>query len=260
MNGPLLAAAGLGRIFVRRRSLIGPPRAAVRALEDVSLAVPRGASIGVVGESGSGKTTLARLLAGLDTPSAGTVTLDGRPLASFPPVARYRRVQYVFQDPTSALNPRKRVQAIIAAPLQALLGMSRPARRTRVQALLRTVGLTEAHAGRYPHAFSGGQAQRIVLARALAAQPEILILDEPVSALDVSIQAQLLVLLRELRRRLGLTYVFVSHDLAVVEQICDSVLVMQRGRIVEAGPCRTVFRQPQHPYTRELIAAVPRLA
>lgn len=257
---PILAAENLEKSFGGGRTLLGRRRPLLRAVDRVSLAVPRGRTVGVVGESGSGKSTLARLLVGLLRPSAGTIRLDGEPIQDLTGPARlpvYRSVQMVFQDPVGALNPRKTVGQILEGPLQALLGMDRARRRDRVTELMELVGLGSALIGRYPHALSGGQAQRIGIARALAAEPRLLVLDEPVSALDVSIQAQILQLLRDLQDRLGLGYLFISHDLAVIETLSDTVLVMQQGRVVETGPCRTVFRAPTHAYTRALMDAVP---
>lgn len=236
----VLEARGVTRVFARRPGLIGRPREVTRAVDDVSFAVPRGARIGLVGESGSGKTTLGRMLAGLLAPSAGTVLSGGEPLHRLAPRERFRRVQYAFQDPAGALNPRKRIGTILEAPLAGLHGMSRSARAARRAELMRLTGLAAELAGRYPHELSGGQAQRAVIARALAADPEVLVLDEPVAALDVSIQAQILALLRDLQARLGLTCVLISHDLAVIEHFCDTAAVMYRGRIVERGDCRTL--------------------
>jgi peptide/nickel transport system ATP-binding protein len=215
-----------------------------------------------VGESGSGKSTLARVLIGLETPSAGELLWEGRLTAGFS-VADWRRcwrkAQYVFQDAQSALNPRHTLGQTLQAALSRLLHLSATARGERVDALLDRVGLEPSFRDRYPHELSGGQAQRGVLARALAVEPQALILDEPVSALDVSIQAQILTLLRDLRRDLHLTYLFISHDLAVVERLCEEILVMKDGRAVERGRREEVFRSPKAAYTRKLIEAVPNL-
>ena len=211
------------------RSLLGRRRTSHRAVDGVSLTLRRGATLGIVGESGCGKSTLAL----------------------------HRKVQMVFQDPLGSLNPRKTVRQILEVPLRSLRGMGAPARRDRVGELMRLVSLRAEFADRYPHEFSGGQCQRIGIARALAAEPEIIVLDEPVSALDVSVQAQVLKLLQDLQARLGVAYLFISHDLAVVEAIADTVAVMHAGRIVERGEAAQVFLAPQHAYTRELIGAIP---
>ncbi len=260
MPEPLLAGENLVRTFGGGRSWLGARRASFAAVDGVSLAVDRGRTVGVVGESGCGKSTLARLLVGLLTPTSGALRLDGRAVATFDAAARrrfHRTVQLVFQDPVSALNPRKTVRRILEGPLEALTPLDRSARRQRVGELMDLVGLRPEFVERYPHEFSGGQAQRIGIARALAVEPDVVVLDEPVSALDVSIQAQVLALLRDLQARLGLAYVFISHDLAVVEALADEVLVMRAGRVVERGDRARIFRAPSHPYTRALLAAVP---
>jgi ABC-type oligopeptide transport system ATPase subunit len=235
-------------------------RPPLRAVDGVSIEVRRGRTLGVVGESGCGKSTLARMMVGLLQPTAGSIELDGRSveeLAREDRKALHRKVQMVFQDPLGSLNPRKTVRAILEAPLKALHGMDQKARRERVAELMSLVSLRAEFTERYPHEFSGGQAQRIGIARALAAEPELIILDEPVSALDVSVQAQVLSLLAELQKRLDLTYVFISHDLAVVETISDEVVVMYLGRIVERGSREQIFADPQHEYTRLLLSSVP---
>jgi len=260
MSDTLLAARDLSRHFGGGRRLLGRRRPVVKAVDGVSLELRAGATLGLVGESGSGKTTLGRLLSGLDQPTSGRVEWRGRDVAGLAP-GEWRefrqRVGYVFQDPASSLNPRKRVRQIIAAPLKVLVGMERRARAERVAELLDLVGLREEFKDRHPHEFSGGQGQRIVIARALAAEPEVIVLDEPTSALDVSIQAQILELLRDLQARLGLTYLFISHDLALVEQLCDEVAVMREGAVVERNERAALFSAPEHPYTRELLRAVP---
>ena len=232
----------------------------IRAVDDVSLEVPRGRTVGIVGESGSGKSTLARMMVGLLTATSGEIRLDGRDVAVLLGEDRralYRRVQMVFQDPLGSLNPRKTVRQILDAPLAKLEGLSPAARRERIKELMGLVRLRAEFADRYPHEFSGGQSQRIGIARALAAGPELIVLDEPVSALDVSVQAQILALLADLQARLNLTYVFISHDLAVVETIASEVAVMQRGKIVERGSRSDIFAKPQHEYTRLLLASIP---
>ncbi|MFB7246985.1 dipeptide ABC transporter ATP-binding protein [Streptomyces populi] len=243
----VLEAVGLRREFGR-----GKRRFA--AVDDVSLSVRRGETLGVVGESGSGKTTLGRMLVGLLEPTAGVVRYEGREQSGVRP-----SVQMVFQDPVSSLNPRRSVGESIADPLRARGEKDEGRVRGRVRELLERVGLDGAHYGRYPHEFSGGQRQRVGIARALAADPAVIVCDEPVSALDVTTQAQVVALLGELQRELGLALVFVAHDLAVVRQVSDHVAVMRRGRIVEHGPADEVYDSPRDPYTRQLLAAVPAL-
>lgn len=237
----------------------------VVAVDGVSLSVAEGETFALVGESGSGKTTLIRLLLRLAEPTAGSVRFDGQDLAELTP-ARLREVrrqmQVVLQDPYSSMDPRMRVTEIVAEPLvthdpETRGRKGRTRRRERVGDLLEAVGLARDVQDRYPHEFSGGQRQRISIARALALEPRVVVLDEPTSALDVSVQAQVLDLLADLQRRLHLTYVFVSHNLAVVRQVADRVAVMRHGRIVEVGEAESLFRSPQHPYTRELLDAVP---
>jgi oligopeptide/dipeptide ABC transporter ATP-binding protein len=260
MSQSLLHVESVSREFVVRHGWALGKRAAVQAVQSVTLTVERGETLGIVGESGSGKSTLARMLVGLDRPTEGRILIGedggglGRRHARAPGSSR---IQYVFQDPVSALNPRHRVRAILEAPLVHLVGMPGERRKRRLLELLDAVGLRAEHLDRYPHELSGGQAQRVGLARALAAEPEIIVLDEPVSALDVSIQAQILNLLIDLKRRLGLTYVFISHDLGVVESISDRVAVMYFGRIVEIGPASLVLGKPRHPYADLLIASAP---
>jgi len=252
----IFEARGLTRVYGR-----GVRR--VVALDGVDLTVGRGDRLGVVGESGSGKSTLIRLLAALDAPTAGSVTFEGRPVTGRPERELgflRRRVQLVFQDPRGSLDPRMKVRRIITEPLRSPLisrELSALDPDERVRELMEAVGLDYAAADRYPHEFSGGQRQRIAIARALAPKPHVLIADEPVSALDVSVRAQVLNLLSELVDRYGLTMIFVSHDLRVVRHICSTALVLQHGRVVEAGPAASVFEDPQQGYTRELLASVP---
>jgi len=227
----------------------------VRAVDGVSLAVPAGACFGVVGESGCGKSTLARLILGLHAPSAGDVLIDGRSLGAMDRRERARLIQPVFQDPFSSLNPRRRVRDIVALPLAAQ-GMRAAEATPRVHEMLERVGLVAEMAERLPAQLSGGQRQRVAIARALVLHPRIVICDEPTSALDVSVQAQILNLLTALRRDLGLTLLFISHNLAVVEHICDEVAVMYLGRIVERAETDALFRAPSHPYTKALLASV----
>ena len=235
----------------------------IRAVEDVTFSVEQGTTVGLVGESGSGKTTIGRALLKLTPANAtvsGRVSFDGREILplrerDFRPLRR--EIQMIFQDPFNSLNPRQRVASIIAEPLEIhCKEMSRADRRARVEELLDQVGLPREAAARYPHEFSGGQRQRIGIARALAARPRFIVCDEPVSALDVSVQAQIVNLLQDLQEQLGLTYLFIAHDLAVVEHISDHVLVMYHGRIVESASADAIYAHPQHEYTRRLLAAV----
>ncbi len=255
---PILEVVDLVRQYpLARHGLLGP-RAVVRALDGVSLAVPAGERLGIVGESGSGKSTLARLLLGLDHPTSGSVRFEGREIGGLPERSLRdvrRSVQIVFQDPMGSLDPRMTVRAIVAEPLVGL-GIAGD-HAARVTELLDQVGLAASAADRYPHQFSGGQRQRIAIARALAPHPRVLVADEPVSALDVSVRAQVLNLLLDLVENLDLTLVFVSHDLAVVRFLCERVAVLSRGRLVEEGPTDEVWEHPRQPYTAALLAAVP---
>jgi len=266
---PLLRVAGLTKHFdvsppLLSRLLGGGGRATLRAVDGVSFAIPRGRTFSLVGESGCGKSTVARLVVGLYQPTRGTIEFDGvdmtrlRTRAEMAPLRR--RMQMIFQDPYASLNPRWRVLDIIAEPLRVhrLLDDGRAVAR-RVGELLEQVRLSARDGDKFPHEFSGGQRQRISVARALASNPEFLVCDEPTSALDVSVQAQILNLMRDLQRELGLSYLFISHDLAVVYHISDYLGVMYLGRLVEWGPARAVFRNPQHPYTRMLLDAIPDL-
>ncbi|MCL6609077.1 MAG: ATP-binding cassette domain-containing protein, partial [Geminicoccaceae bacterium] len=263
---PLLEIDGLVKHYDLRRGLRRLVESAeghtVRALDGVDLAVVRGETLGVIGESGSGKTTLGRCALGLVEPTSGTVRFEGRDLARLDPAsakALRRRMQIVFQDPYASLNPRRTVEQIVGLGLAVHERLDRAAARARILAMLERVGLGAAHLDRYPHQFSGGQRQRIGIARALVLRPDFVVCDEPVSALDVSIQAQILALLRELKEELGLTYLFIAHDLAVVAHVSDRVAVLYLGKLVELGPTRAVLEKPAHPYTRALLAAVPRL-
>ncbi|WP_237773055.1 MULTISPECIES: dipeptide ABC transporter ATP-binding protein [Streptomyces] len=242
------------------RTLLGRRRPGTQAVRGVSLRVAEGETLGLVGESGSGKSTTARVLAGLQKPTGGTVRFDGRDITRAAEETALRRalsreVQLVFQDPYASLNPRRTVEEIVTTPLRVHTDLSRQERRDRAAELLEQVGLSTGHLPRYPHEFSGGQRQRIGIARALAPRPRLIIADEPVSALDVSVQAQVLNLLMDLRDDLGLSLLFVSHDLAVVRHLCDRVAVMHHGGIVETGSRDEVFDNPQEPYTKELLAA-----
>jgi len=264
VSTPLLAVEGLVKAYPRARTrLLGPAPAPLRAVDGVSLELARGEALGLVGESGSGKSTLARLLVGLERASAGSIRLDGRELTRLGTRAwrpLRRRIQMVFQDPSASLDPRQSALAIVAEPF-AIHGVAKPReRRQRALALLESVGIAPQRAHAHPHEFSGGQRQRIGIARALALEPELVVCDEPVSALDVSVQAQILNLLHELQARLGLALLFISHDLAVVQALCPRVAVMQAGRIVETGARDELFRNPEHPYTRALLESRPRPA
>lgn len=261
MTGALLHAEGLAKIFEGRRRLFGPvPQ--VRAVADVTITLKRGAALGVVGESGCGKSTLARLLLRLIPLSAGQIIFDGQDITELNENAMRplrRRMQLIHQNPSAALDPRLTAEAAVAEPLRVQRIASGRVLRDRVAALLAEVGLPPAFLHRFPHELSGGQKQRVCIARALALEPDILVLDEPTSALDVSVQAQILEVLEALRKRRGLAYLFISHNLAVVRQSCDRVAVMYLGRIVEEGTAAEVLGQPRHPYTRALLASVPRL-
>ncbi len=251
----LLRVTELSKHFAARHG-----RGSIRAVDGVSLTLKSGETLGVVGESGCGKSTLGRAILRLVEPTSGGVAFDGVDLLSLGPAAlraQRRNMQMIFQDPFASLDPRLNVGAIIAEPL-AIHGIGdRNSRRTAVRELLETVGLEAGAAKLYPHEFSGGQRQRIGIARAVALRPRLVIADEPVSALDVSIQSQILNLLVELRQRFGLSYIFISHDLAVVEHVSDTVAVMYLGQIVETAASEDLFSQPSHPYTEALISAVP---
>ena len=244
----------VAKTFRQSAGLLAPVRL-VSAVDGVSFSVPAGGCFGIVGESGCGKSTLARLILGLYPATSGDVLVEGQLLAAMGRKARARLIQPVFQDPYSSLNPRRRVRDIVGLPLAAQ-GLGSGERSRRVDAILERVGLGAGMAGRSPAQLSGGQRQRVAIARALVLGPRIVVCDEPTSALDVSVQAQILNLLAELRRDLGLTLVFISHNLAVVEHICDEVAVMYLGRIVEQAETDTLFRSPAHPYTKALLASV----
>lgn len=230
-------------------------RPAPRILHDIDLHVPAGKTIGLVGESGSGKSTIAKLMLGLLAPTQGQALLDGKPLAAMPARARARRIQMVFQDPYSSLNPRRTIHEILTAPLRVHHMGNATTQAAAVRDMMDAVGLAPAFAARYPRELSGGQRQRVAIARALMLEPQLLICDEPTSALDVSVQAQILNLLMELQRERGLGYLFISHNLAVVQHIADEIVVLQGGRVVERGEADQVYFSPVHPYTRQLIGA-----
>ncbi len=255
----LLTIRNLTKEFESRRGLFQRPRV-VRAVDDVSFEVREGETFGLVGESGSGKSTTGRCILRLIEPTSGDVIFRGRNLLALPSEEmrlERRNLQIVFQDPFSSLNPRLKVRQIVGEPLVIHGIGDKASRRARVEELFGLVGLDPSHLDRYPHQFSGGQRQRIGLARALALNPSLIIADEPVSALDVSVQAQVVNLLMDLQERLKLTYLFIAHDLRLVRQICDRVAVIYRGRIVELADAERVFSQPRHDYTRALLSAIP---
>ena len=256
----LLEVDNLVRHFVVRRSFVGRALATVKAVDGVSFSVAAGETLALVGESGCGKSTVSRLVLRLIDPIAGTVKFEGRDVFALDAGelrAFRRKAQLVFQDPYGSLNPRMTVGQILAEPLVLHADLPSARRAARVGELLDMVGLAPAAARRYPHEFSGGQRQRVAIARALAVEPRLVICDEPVSALDVSIRSQILNLLRDLQRRLGLAYIFISHDLAVVKHVADRVAVMNSGRIVETAPADRLFAAPRHPYSHALLSAIP---
>ena len=264
---PFVEARDLVRYFdVSRpplqRLLSREGKRTLRAVDGISFTIPKGTTLSLVGESGCGKSTVARLIVGLYPPTAGRVLFDGQDLRQARAAAsQRRRMQMIFQDPYASLNPRWRVADIVAEPIRAFgLEKDADAVRARVGALLTQVGLSPQDGVKFPHEFSGGQRQRISIARALSSNPEFLVCDEPTSALDVSVQAQILNLMMDLQRRLGLTYLFISHNLAVVRQVSDTIGVMYLGRLVEVSPAETLFTAPQHPYTRALMEAIPDMA
>jgi peptide/nickel transport system ATP-binding protein len=269
-TAPLVRVKGLSRTFDvskpwLNRVIEREPKQLLKAVQEVTFDIPRRQTFALVGESGSGKSTVAKMVVGLLPPSAGQVTIDGHDMwATTTPTemtALRRRIQMIFQDPYASLNPRWRVGAIIADPIKAF-GLTKDNKETehRVGELLRLVGLDPADSGKYPHEFSGGQRQRICIARALSSNPEFLVCDEPTSALDVSVQAQILNLMRDLQDQFGLTYLFISHNLAVVRHMATRIGVMYLGRLVEDAPTAELFKNPRHPYTRMLLDAVPDLA
>jgi oligopeptide transport system ATP-binding protein len=259
-NGPLLEVSDLVKHFPARRGLAVGGGEPVRAVDGVSFSLAHGSTLGLVGESGSGKSTVCRMVLQLLKPTSGSVRFEGEEIAGrsrrqMRPLRR--QMQMIFQDPVASLNPRKRVGQIVAEPLRRQGVASGRALRIRVEEELERVGLSPEHYDRYPHEFSGGQRQRIGIARAIALKPKLIVADEPVSALDVSIQAQIVNLLDDLQDELGLTYLFVAHDIGVVRHISDRIAVMHEGKIVEAGTADQVCERPADPYTRQLLAAVP---
>lgn len=256
----ILKATGIKKYFPIKKGLLLRHMADVKAVDDVSLTVRKGETLGLVGESGCGKSTLGRTLIRLYEPTAGTIEFEGQNFLSAKGSALRKArkdIQMIFQDPYASLDPRMTVGQIIEQPF-VIHNLLNPAEReTRVKELLSLVGLRPSHINRYPHEFSGGQRQRISIARAIALNPKLIICDEPVSALDVSIQAQILNLLKDLQEKLGLTYIFISHDLSVIEHVCDRVAVMYLGKIVEIADRETLFKAPQHPYTQALLGSIP---
>ncbi|WPH14513.1 peptide ABC transporter ATP-binding protein [Variovorax paradoxus] len=258
----VVEARNLQRTYAVRRGMFRAP-AQLRAVGDISFRIERGRTLAVVGESGCGKSTLARMVALIEKPTAGQLVLAGHDAVETPPA--YRRelrqaVQLVFQNPYGSLNPRKKISAVLEDPLAINTALGKPERAAKAREMLARVGLRPEHANRYPHMFSGGQRQRIAIARALMLEPRLLVADEPVSALDVSIQAQVLNLLADLQAELGLAYLFISHDLGVVRHIAHEVLVMYLGHAVEQGPKARIFARPLHPYTQALLASTPGLS
>ena len=259
---PLIELKTVSKAFLLNQAGLGKARLAVHAVNEVSLQIQRGETVGLVGESGCGKSTLARLCALLYQPDSGDVLLDGEKMNGLPQrkLGRFRRhVQLVFQDPFASLNPRLPISAILTEPLTINRFGSKAERRDRAAQQLQAVGLEPAVLNRYPHEFSGGQRQRIAIARALMLEPELIIADESVSALDVSVQSQILNLMADIKEQRGLSYLFIGHDLAVVEHLADRVAVMYLGRVVEIAPRDELYAAPAHPYTRALIAAIPTL-
>ena len=256
----LLEVRELTKHFPIRGGVFSRKLDVVRAVDGISFGIERGRALGLVGESGCGKTTVGRTVVRLIEPTAGNVRFDGEDITTWKGAklrSLRKRMQIVFQDPMSSLNPRMTVRQILREPLRFAAKVPKADAEERILQALERVGLKRNHADRYPHEFSGGQRQRVGIARALATEPDFIVLDEPTSALDVSVQAQVLNLLRKLQQEMGLTYLFISHDLSVVRHLCDDIAVMYLGRIVETGPVDAVFEDPQHPYTQALLSAIP---
>ncbi|WP_089177039.1 peptide ABC transporter ATP-binding protein [Bosea sp. AS-1] len=262
MSNPVIEARELTQIYPVKRGLFQPP-AQLQAVNKVSFSVEAGRTLAIVGESGCGKSTLARMATLIETPTSGTLTLDGLD-AVHPPAAERKRlrrtVQLVFQNPYGSLNPRKKIGAILEEPLKINTTLSKAERTEKARAIMAKVGLRPEHYARYPHMFSGGQRQRIAIARSLILSPKVVVADEPVSALDISIQAQVLNLLADLQDELKLAYLFISHDLSVVRHIAHDVLVMYLGNAIEHGPKERIYARPLHPYTQALLASTPRVS
>jgi peptide/nickel transport system ATP-binding protein len=261
-GAPLLEIVDLVKVYTLPRTRLFGARPQLRAVDGVNFRVIAGRSFGIVGESGSGKSTLARAAIALESPTSGQARLMGSALNLLPPRALRKmraHMQMIFQDPYGSLDPRQTIARIVGEPLACLDGLARDEGASRVAQALQAVGLSGSDGGRYPHEFSGGQRQRVAIARALITRPRLVVADEPVSALDVSIQAQVLNLMTDLQAEFGLTFLLISHDLAVVEHLCEEIAVMYRGRFVETGPSEALLAAPAHPYTRALIDAAPKL-
>ncbi|QSR89667.1 ABC transporter ATP-binding protein [Methylacidiphilum caldifontis] len=260
---PLLSVEALKVYFPLRKGLFGKSKQFVKAVDEVSFKIKKGQTVGLVGESGSGKTTIGRTIVKLQDPTAGSILFEGEPIhhlsqRQFRPYRK--KIQMIFQDPHNSLNPRLNIEAILREPLDIHFpGMTKNQKREKIVDLLEKVGLKADHIFRYPHEFSGGQRQRIGIARAIAVNPQLIICDEPVSALDVSVQAQIINLLLDLQEELKLSYLFISHDLAVVEYVSDYVLVLNKGKIVEEGIPEEIYKHPKDEYTKKLISAIPTL-
>lgn len=258
MASPILEIKALSKSYVLKQGKLFQAQPVLKAVNNVSLSIEHGETFGIIGESGCGKSTLARTLVNLHSPDTGAIRLDGKPVASMSPAERNRAIQYVFQDPVGSLNPRRTIRQTLETPLRALGSLGPIETTNRLIEIMQAVNMPVATLDRYPHEFSGGQAQRIGIARALLAGSRILVLDEPVSALDVSVQAQILELLTRIKKQFNLTLIFISHDLAVVESFCDRIAVMYCGSIVEVGIASTLFGKAKHPYTNLLAKTAPR--